>query len=251
MGYTLEKIQAEAPGLTKQFQKAGFVASQHGLEGAQAAVYLVLDRSGSMDFSGRNYYRHGAVQHFAERVLGMALHFEDDGSVPVVFFDDGLKGMDELSLRDYQGKIQKAHAKLGSMGGTDYAVAMDAVVRHYQSTGKAEQGIPAFVIFQTDGSPSNRQAAVDRICRYARLPVFWQFVGFGEDREYDENDEYGLGFLQRLDDIPVPSMRPIDNSDFFAVGEDPTAMRDSELFDRLMNEFPGWLVQARAQGILR
>lgn len=251
MGYTLEKIQAEAPGLTKQFQKAGFVASQRGLEGTQAAVYLVLDRSGSMDFPSRNYYRHGAVQYFAERILGMAVHFEDDGSVPVVFFDDGLKGMDELSLRDYQGKIQKAHAKLGSMGGTDYAVAMDAVVRHYQSTGKAEQGIPAFVIFQTDGSPWNKQIAVDRICQYSRLPLFWQFVGFGEDRVYDYDDEDGLGFLQRLDDIPVPSMRPIDNSDFFPVGTDPTAMRDSELYNRLMTEFPGWIARARQMGILR
>lgn len=248
MGYTLEKIQDEAPGLVPQYQKAGFNVNKHGLDGVQAAVYLVLDRSGSMDFPDRNYYRHGAVQYFAERILGMAVHFEDDGSVPVVFFDDGLKGMDELKLSDYQGKIQKAHSKLGRMGGTSYDVAMDAVVRHYQSTGKT---VPAYVVFQTDGSPWDKQAAVDRICRYANLPIFWQFVGFGENREYDYNDNEGLGFLQRLDDIPVPQMRPIDNSDFFAVGTDPTQMKDMELYNKLMTEFPTWLAQARTMGIVR
>lgn len=244
MGISFEKFQEKAPELSSSYQKAGFAANKNGLEGEAAAVYLVLDRSGSM----ADYYSDGDVQYFSERILAMSAHLEDDGKVPVVFFDDGLKGMDELNLESYQGKIDKAHRKLGRMGGTNYDVAMDAVVQHYQASGKT---VPALVIFQTDGSPWNRQAAVDRICRYARLPIFWQFVGFGEDREYDESDEYGLGFLQRLDDIPVPQMRPIDNSDFFAAGEDPREMRDSVLFNRLMSEFPGWLVQARAQGILR
>jgi hypothetical protein len=243
MGISFEKFQEIAPDLSSSYQKAGFAANKYGLEGEAAAVYLVLDRSGSM----RDYYADDDVQYFSERILGMAAHFEDDGKVPVVFFDDGLKGTDELDLRDYKGKIGRAHKKLGRMGGTNYDVAMDAVVRHYQASGKT---VPALVIFQTDGSPQNRQAAVDRICQYARLPLFWQFVGFGEDREYDEDDEYGLGFLQRLDDIPVPAKRPIDNSDFFAVGEDPREMRDSVLYNRLMSEFPGWLTQARSMGIL-
>lgn len=248
MSISVEHIRDVAPGLEKPYQKAGFAANKHGLDGVQAAVYLVLDRSGSMDWPGRSYYSQGAVQYFAERILGMAAHFEDDGRVPVIFFDHTLKGMDELSLEDYQGKIQKAHSKLGQMGGTDYTVAMDAVVHHYQSTGKTA---PALVVFQTDGSPRDKKAAAQRICQYANLPIFWQFVGFGEDRVYDYNDDEGLGFLQRLDDIPVPQFRPIDNSDFFAVGQDPTAMTDSTLYNRLMTEFPTWLAQARGMGIVR
>lgn len=251
MGYTLEKVQATAPGLVPQYQKAGFVANQAGLEGFRAAVYLAVDRSGSMDFPGRAYYSSGAVQYFSDRILGLAPHFDDDGRVPVAFFDHELKGMDELSLEDYQGKIAKAHRKLGRMGATDYAVAMDAIVQHYQASGKTD---PALVIFQTDGSPNTparKRAAVERICRYSTLPLFWQFVGFGDDREYDADDEDGLGFLQRLDDIPVPGMRPIDNSDFFPVGSDPTAMKDSELYRRLLGEFPDWLTRARQMGIVR
>lgn len=248
MSISVEKIRDIAPNLEKSYQKAGFAANKHGIDGIRAAVYLVLDRSGSMDWPGRSYYSGGAVQYFAERILGMAAHFEDDGRVPVVFFDHELKGMDELNLEDYQGKIGKAHSRLGQMGGTDYVVAMDAVVQHYRSTGKTD---PAFVIFQTDGSPRNKKAAAQRICQYANLPIFWQFVGFGEDRPYDYDDDEGLGFLQRLDDIPVPQYRPIDNSDFFAVGQDPTQMTDSTLYNRLMTEFPTWLTQARSIGIAR
>src|ERR1044072_6289379 len=92
------------------------------LDGERAAVLLVLDRSGSMDWPGRGSYSGGAVPYFAGRILGMAPLFEDDGRVPVVFFDHELKGMDELSLEDYQGKIAKAHSKLGHMGGTDYEI---------------------------------------------------------------------------------------------------------------------------------
>ena len=47
------------------------------------------------------------------------------------------------------------------------------------------------------------------------------------------------------------NFRPIDNSDFFAVGTDPTTMTDSTLYNRLMTEFPTWLAQARQMGIVR
>lgn len=244
MSISIEKIQTTAPGLVGPYQKAGFNVNKHGLEEEALAVYLVLDRSLSM----KRYYNDGSVQYFAERILSMAAHFDDDGKVPVVFFASDLDGMDELDLEDYEGKIDRAHQKLGRMTGTNYAAAMEAVVDHYNTSGKT---VPALVVFQTDGSPQNRKLAAQTLCKYAPLPIFWQFVGFGEDRKYDYNDDEGLGFLQKLDDIPVPQYRPIDNSDFFAVGRDPREMRDSELYSRLMNELPGWLVKGRELGIIR
>ncbi|MFJ9349601.1 VWA domain-containing protein [Streptomyces sp. NPDC101237] len=131
-------------------------------------------------------------------------------------------------------------AAIGHMGKTSYHLAMDAVIDHYLDSGATA---PALVVFQTDGGPVSRPAAERHLCKAARLPLFWQFVGFGDPhgRQFD--------FLRRLDDLAVPGRRVVDNAGFFHAGEDPGKMPDGELYDRLVGEFPRWLTAARAAGI--
>jgi hypothetical protein len=234
MPLSLEKVERTAPGLVSLYKQAAVSLRKHRLHGERAAVYLVLDRSGSM----RQFYRDGTVQHLAEQTLGLAAHFDDDGTVPVVFFSTEVDGVDEVSLSGYDGRINKLHDAYGHMGRTNYAAAMTAVIDHYQESGATA---PAFVVFQTDGGPTSRTAAVDVLCRAAKLPIFWQFIGFGDD---------DFRFLHRLDDLPVPAKRVVDNAGFFPAGGNPRAIPDEELYDRLMQEFPQWLTAARAQGIV-
>lgn len=80
------------------------------------------------------------------------------------------------------------------------------------------------------------------LCRAARLPLFWQFIGFGADE---------FRFLRRLDELPVPAKRVVDNAGFFAAGKDPRAISDGRLYDELTAEFPEWLAAARAKGVVR
>jgi hypothetical protein len=235
MPISLEKVEQTAPGLVSLYKQAAVSLDKHGLSGERAAVYLVLDRSGSM----RDYYRDGTVQHLAEQTLGLAAHFDDDGTVPVVFFSTGVHGVDEVSLTRYAGRISQLHDGYGHMGRTDYAEAMTAVIDHYQRSGATA---PGFVIFQTDGAPTSKSAATKALCQAAGLPLFWQFIGFGDDE---------FGFLRRLDELPVPAKRVVDNAGFFAAGADPRAMSDARLYDELTAEFPQWLAAARAQGIVR
>ncbi|MDU5949065.1 MAG: VWA domain-containing protein, partial [Paenibacillus macerans] len=54
------------------------------------------------------------------------------------------------------------------------------------------------------------------------------------------------GVLQKLDEMPG---RYIDNANFFAL-DDISSISDEELYDRLLNEFPAWIKEARAKGIL-
>ncbi|MEE4542082.1 VWA domain-containing protein [Streptomyces sp. V4-01] len=234
MPVSLEKVEQTAPNLVSLYKQADAGLRKHRLHGERAAVYLVLDRSGSM----REFYRDGTVQHLAEQVLALAAHFDDDGTVPLVFFSTGVDGIDEVTLDQYGGRINKLNDAYGHMGRTDYAAAMTAVIDHYRRSGSTA---PAFVVFQTDGGPSSRTAAVDVLCRAAKLPLFWQFIGFGQDE---------FRFLHRLDDLPVPAKRVVDNAGFFPAGKDPRAIPDEELYDRLMQEFPQWLTAARAQGIV-
>lgn len=227
-------LTKRAPGLVDLNKKAKLSLAKNNLTGVQAAVYLVLDHSGSMS----SYYRDGTVQGFTEAVLAAAVEFDDDGSIPVILFDSKAHAPVEVSVDDYQGSVDRAKAAAGHMGTTDYAAAMQAVINHYQASGSTA---PALVVFETDGSPNSRAAAEKVLCQAASLPIFWQFVGFGSDR---------FEFLRKLDELAVPKRRVVDNAGFFAAGVDPAAMPAQVLYDNLMQEFPDWLKTARAAGIL-
>lgn len=230
----LERVADRAPGLVDLVKSAAVSLAKNQVGGERAAVYLVLDRSGSM----RPYYRDGSVQHLAEHTLALAANLDDDGVVPVVFFSTGVDGIADVSLDAYRDRIGPLHESMGHMGRTNYHVAIQAVVDHYRSCGATD---PAFVVFQTDGSPTSKAAAEDALCKAARLPIFWQFVGFGADE---------FRFLRKLDELPVPARRVIDNAGFFAAGTAPKSISDAHLYDQLLNEFPQWLKAARAAGIV-
>ncbi|MEU2513858.1 VWA domain-containing protein [Streptomyces syringium] len=234
---SLEKVQQSAPGLVSLYKAASVSLEKQGLTGQRAAVYLVLDRSGSM----RNYYKDGTVQHLAEQALGLSANLDDDGTVPVVFFSTDVDGTADLDLTNYAGRVQELHDGLGHMGRTNYHWAIEAVVAHYEKSGAKD---PAFVIFQTDGAPTSKAAAERALCAAAKLPIFWQFVGFGDP------EARGFDFLRKLDDLAVPEKRVVDNAGFFHAGRDPRALTDAGLYKELMVEFPEWLIEARAAGIV-
>ncbi|KRD15522.1 MULTISPECIES: VWA domain-containing protein [unclassified Streptomyces] len=235
---SLTKVQETAPALVSLYKSAGASLARHGLDGQRAAVYLVVDYSGSM----KPYYEDGSVQALADRVLGLSAHLDDDGRVPVVFFSTDVDAVTDIALADHRGRVDRIAAGLGHMGRTSYHLAMDAVIDHYLDSGARE---PALVVFQTDGGPVNKLAAERYLCKASKLPLFWQFIGFG-DRGSKQFD-----FLRRLDELPVPAKRAVDNAGFFHAGPDPRKVSDADLYDRLVSEFPGWLTAARAHGIVR
>ncbi|MEU3093977.1 VWA domain-containing protein [Streptomyces sp. NPDC006967] len=235
---SLTEAEETAPALVSLYKTAGVSLTKHGMDGVRAAVYLVVDYSGSM----KPYYKDGSVQALADRVLGLSAHLDDDGTVPVVFFSTDVDAVTDIALADHRGRIERIVAGLGHMGKTSYHLAMDAVIDHYLDSGSTE---PALVVFQTDGGPVNKLAAEKYLCKAARLPLFWQFVGFGDPRSKQ------FDYLRRLDDLAVPAKRPVDNAGFFHAGADPRTVSDADLYDRLVGEFPGWLAAARTQGIVR
>ncbi|WP_028803128.1 vWA domain-containing protein [Streptomyces sp. 142MFCol3.1] len=237
-GISLTKVEETAPALVGPYRSAGVSLTKHGLSGQRAAVYLVVDYSGSM----KPYYRGGSVQALADRVLGLSAHLDDDGSVPVVFFSTDVDAVTDIALDNHQGRVERIVAGLGHMGKTSYHLAMDAVIEHYLDSGSKA---PALVVFQTDGGPINKLAAERYLCKAAKLPLFWQFIGFGDpgSRQFE--------FLRKLDELAVPEKRVVDNAGFFHAGSNPLKVSDEELYDRMVGEFPQWLTAARARGIVR
>lgn len=238
MATSLHKVEETAPSLVSLYKRAAVSLRKHGLSGRRAAVYLVLDYSGSM----RPYYQDGSVQALADRVLGLSANLDDDGTVPLVFFSTDVDAITDIALDNHQGRIDKIVAGLGHMGRTSYHLAMDAVIDHYLDSGSTA---PALVVFQTDGGPINKLAAERYVCKAAKLPLFWQFVGFGNTRSTQ------FDFLRKLDELAVPARRPVDNAGYFHAGLDPRQVPDTELYDQLVREFPAWLAAAREQGIVR
>ncbi|MCZ9343764.1 VWA domain-containing protein, partial [Streptomyces sp. TRM76130] len=187
------------------------------------------------------YYKDGSVQALADRVLSLSAHLDDDGTVPVVFFSTDVDAVTDIALADHRGRVEQIVSGLGHMGRTAYHLAMDAVIDHYLDSASTD---PALVVFQTDGGPVDRLAAERYLCKAARLPLFWQFIGFGDpgSKQFD--------YLRRLDELAVPGKRVVDNAGFFHAGQDPRTVSDADLYDRLVGEFPQWLAAARAQGIV-
>ncbi|MFE1190063.1 VWA domain-containing protein [[Kitasatospora] papulosa] len=226
-------VQAPAPvrtGVLDLTKKAAFSLSKNGLDGQRAAVYLVLDRSGSM----RRFYKDGTMQYLGERALGLSRALDDDGKVPVMFFSTDLDGTTVLELGNHTGRVNEVHAQLGHMGRTRYTRAISAVIEHYQNSGSTD---PAFVLFQTDGSPDqdDRQDTEDLLTAAKELPMFWSFVGFGDN----------VAFLRTVDQLPG-----IDNTGFFHV-PDPHRVSDVALYDGITQQFGPYLTAARTAGVLR
>lgn len=231
---SFEKVAQQAPALVSLAKSAALSLDKKGLTGHRAAVYLVLDHSGSM----YDHYEHGNVQRLSDQALGLSVNLDNDGTVPVIFFSSNAAPASNIRLENHQGVIGHLHASQ-RWGGTKYAPAMRAVIDHYETSGATD---PALVIFQTDGEPSDRKETENLLKESSRLPIFWSFIGFGDE----------LTFLRKLDDLRVGfGGRKVDNASLFETGHNPRNITDDQLYDGIMHEYPQWLNAARAAGILR
>ncbi len=208
-------------------QKCDIAVENAGLGEQKARVSLALDISVSM----RPLFNKGTVQRVCERLLALGMRFDDDASVDVFLFGNHNYEVGELTKENVEGFVEREIiGKHKLEGKTNYAGVMKRIVEKYTR----EYGKPAYVLFLADGNNHDETEAEQAIIKASGAPIFWQFVGIGQQK---------FEFLERLDDIPY---RQIDNADFFPLN-DIDDISDEELYKKMLTEFPGWLEEAKRQ----
>ena len=200
------------------------------LSNITSRVALVLDFSGSM----RNLYKNGTVQSVIERIMPIAMQFDDNQELDLWIFENGFTRLGGVTKENFYGLANNIFNQY-SMGGTEYAPVMNDVYKKYIKEDPAN--IANYVIFITDGDNSDRGNTNKIITEASKYPIFWQFVGIGDD---------SFSYLQKLDDMDG---RYVDNADFFSI-YDINNITDNELYTKLFDEYPGWLSNPKVQEMI-
>lgn len=211
-------------------QKVKISLEKKTTEQIKAKINLAIDVSGSMGF----LFRNGKVQEIVERIFPIASAFDDNQELDVWLFENGYRRLPSVTINNFAGYVSKEIISKNYVGGgTSYAPFLSDIFK----TDKNSK-IPVFNIIITDGDTNDETKSEDVIRKASEYPLFFQFVGIGSEE---------FSFLQKLDNLDG---RKVDNANFFKLN-DITAIPDSELYDRLLNEFPTWLKEAKNNNIIK
>lgn len=217
-----------------------------GIAGQMARVVLCLDFSYSMS----GLYSNGTVQDTVERILPLGLAFDDNGEVDTYIFESGFHKLPEnITLKNLDGYVNKKIVGQYSMGGTSYSPVIEDIIKVFGnkvvSTGwfSSSENVdveeqPTYVIFITDGENGDHSLSERAMINASNHGIFFQFVGIGNEQ---------FNFLQKLDSLRG---RKIDNASFFKIA-DLNKISDSDLYNKLMTEFPDWLTAARKENLIK
>jgi len=233
---SLEKAEKTGNASIIDLTKKSLVQlEKKNLLGVTARVALVLDASGSMDWQ----YRRGDVQKVVNRLMPLAIHFDDNGSFECWAFAAKTIQLDDVTLTNVNDFINTTQQgwKNWSVGAryNEEIPAIEAVINYFR---KFDDQIPTYVLFISDGGVGSRRQMKKILSQAATLPIFWQFVGIG-GRDY--------GALEKLDEM---SGRIVDNCNFFNLDR-IDSVSDEHLYELLLQEFPDWLNAARHHQIVR
>lgn len=241
-----KKLEKNAPHLVSLAKHLTVTLEKKRLHDVTAKVAVVLDASGSMC----HQYQNGSVQAVIERLLILAVQFDEAGELDVWAFANEFNKCTPATLRNIKGYVERLQeaptpskpedSRADSRGtrnlsgivpGLGFSNNEPPVMQNIIETYR-ETSLPAFVMFVTDGGIAESESIRNLLTEAAHLPIFWQFVGLG-------GSSFGI-----LEDLDPMTGWGVDNADFFALANHHD-ISDSELYDRMLDEFPSWLKTIR------
>ena len=195
-------------------------------------VAVVVDVSASM----MSEFATGKVQELLERLLAIGINMDKSQEVDVFTFGNYAVYAGAIN-RDNREDFIRTSSAFEYQGGTMYSSAIKSVIEHVSPQtlieevpkkgffnkllNRTEQVVthtgnqdPTVVFFVTDGETFDHSLTESLIRKAADAPIFWQFIGIGNER---------FRFLEKLDEL---SGRTVDNANFFSAG-DITTLSDS------------------------
>ena len=191
----------------EEIRRVGFVLQKQGIhERIPAQVGINIDVSGSMEA----LFKTGAVQSAIERILPVALYFDDDGRVDAWVFSDGdrMASITPVTAKNYDGYVDREilgnRDLAGIIGGrTDYGPVLRSNLMTYglieeRSPGgllgmifgvkretygeETRSGTPAINYFLTDGENYDHEAAWQILseAEHAESQIYYVMVGIGD-----------------------------------------------------------------------
>ena len=210
-------------------KKSRVCLDKKNLSDIKANVALVLDVSKSM----YPLYKNGTIQDTINRILGLAINFDEHESIDAYVFGTQAHELSPVTINDINEYVDREIISKHKINqATNYVSAIKLLQGKYFGIKK-----PTYVIFITDGDDSNKKETKLWMVQICKEPIFWQFVGIGKEN---------FKFLNNLDELEG---RSVDNAGFMHVN-DLNLISDEQLYDRLLNEFPKWLNIVKSKGIL-
>lgn len=243
-----------------------------GIDGQKAQVVLAIDYSGSM----QRLYESGYVQRVVQRLVPVAMAFDDNESLEVFKFDSGVHRVEiDCTPSNVSGYV-KDHVYRGRLGGTNYAPAIREIVKEHVGNATATQtapvakktlfgaikslisgksnsepdlnakstsDLPTYVIFITDGENFDPAETKQAMIEASKHGVFFQFVGICDSARTR------FPQLEALDNM---SGRLIDNANFFKLSNAELVNNsDTDIYNLLLAEFPDWLKLAKSNNLIK
>lgn len=236
------------------------------LQKRQASVNFVLEKrqvtkapvmrvGAALDVSGsaKPLYMRGVIQNTIDRLVPIAMKFDDNGEMDVWTFHNSAQQVSSVTKQDMDGYVKREileKAGVSLWGGTQYEPPMSSIRDFYFGSGRpaatasAGGGLlgklfgskpaapapaaapaggaktPAMVLLLTDGANSDRRETEAFLRASVGLPVYWQMIGVGPDvREFAFIEE----MADALPNVGFVSLASLDVS-------------DEQLYDKLLSQ---------------
>lgn len=165
----LDKIETAAPHLIDLAKKSLLSLEKNKLLNAKAGVALILDYSGSMN----KQYKNGDVQSVLDRIMPLAVNF-DDGSFECWAFAEKSLRLRDFSLKNLNQYIETESGghkywKAGARFNNKPAV-LETVLEYF--TQESCSDLPVYVVFISDGGVSKTKKIKHILKHASKQPIF-------------------------------------------------------------------------------